>query len=213
MIPSVPAMVSDTIPKIVSNAPKPHQEKHPSKTSPSDPEPLRFFLALFFVYGIVIMAGSYYIYKNFSFGIFVAYFANVDLISRALTHAFPEIFDDIWARDADNIVEYLSTRIIDLVALSGVFIHGIMVNKYVSDLQAIFTMIALAFVTFTFPEEGYHRVVGWLDGLIESIPVGSTDLKKYDQYIRKGMYLIVAFLFILIEYYIIETFLIHEKMR
>lgn len=217
MIPSVPAMVPETIPKIVSNtspsSATSHREKHPSKKSPSDPEPVRFLLALFFVYGIIIFAGSYYVYTTFPFSVFVAYFANVDLISRALTHAFPEVFDDIWARDADNITEYLSTRIIDLIALSGVFIHGIFVNRYVSDLQAILTMVSLAFVTFTFPEEGYHRVVGWLDSLIESIPTTHGDLKKYDKYIQKGMYLLVALLFIVIEYYIIETFLIHEKMR
>lgn len=213
MIPSVPAMIPDTIPQIVSNTPITHKEKHQSKASPKDPEPVRFLLALFFVYGIIIFAGSYYVYTNFPFSVFVAYFANVDLISRALTHAFPEVFDDIWARDADNITEYLSTRIIDLVALSGVFIHGIFVKRYVSDLQAILTMVALAFVTFTFPEEGYHRVVGWFDSLIENIPTTHGELKKYDKYIQKGMYLVVAFLFIVIEYYIIETFLIHEKMR
>lgn len=198
---------------VIQKVPTPPQEKPESKTSPFAPEPVRFFTALFFVYGIVIFAGSYVIFHNFPFSIFVAYFANVDLISRALTHAFPEVFDDIWARDADNIVEYLSTRIIDLIALSGVFIHGIMVHKYVSDYQAVFTMIALAFVTYTFPEEGYPRVVEWLDTRIERIPGEESLLGRFNPYIRKLMFLLVAGGFILIEYFIIETFLIHEKMR
>lgn len=190
-----------------------HHINHSSKNSPNESEPWRFIFALIFVYGIIIVGGSYYIFHNHPFSVFVAYFANVDLIARALTHAFPEIFDDIWARDADNIIEYLSTRVIDLIALSGVFIHGVMVNKYVSDLQTILTMVGLAIVTFTFPEEGYHRVVNWFDSILESIQIGNQSLKLYDEYIRRGMYLLVAYLFITIEYFIIETFFIHKKMR
>ena len=97
----------------------------------------------------------YYLYFNAHNTLFLTYFANVDIVTNILSINFPEYFGQVYDINPSDINQYLSYNIISIIALSGIFIHGISLkneNVY-SDIAILITLIIMAIVTWTLPTQ------------------------------------------------------------
>lgn len=106
------------------------------------------------IYGVVLLAIPYYLLHHSSKTIFITYFANVDIVSNILSINFPSYFKHVYNINPDNVVEYISYNIISLIALSGIFIHGLsQKNEGMNDLNIFTTMVIMSIVTWTLPTQ------------------------------------------------------------
>tara|TARA_Y100000780_G_C13694333_1_gene420829 strand:+ start:5995 stop:6537 length:543 start_codon:yes stop_codon:yes gene_type:complete len=97
----------------------------------------------------------YYLYFNAHNTLFLTYFANVDIVTNILSINFPEYFGQVYDIDPKNVSQYVSFNFISIIALSGIFMHGISLkneNVY-SDIAILITLIIMAIVTWTLPTQ------------------------------------------------------------
>lgn len=113
---------------------------------------LKSTLGFIIIYGIVLIAIPYYLIKKSYNTIFLTYFANVDIISNILAINFPSYFKNAYNFDPSGLGQNISYNIISLVALSGIFIHGLSEkNKKVNDINIFVSMVIMAIITWTLP--------------------------------------------------------------
>lgn len=113
---------------------------------------LKNILGFIIIYGIVLIAIPYYLIKKSYDTIFITYFANVDIISNILAINFPSYFKNVYNFDPSGLGQNISYNIISLVALSGIFIHGLSEkNKKVNDINIFVSMVIMAIITWTLP--------------------------------------------------------------
>lgn len=113
---------------------------------------LKSTLGFIIIYGIVLIAIPYYLIKKSYDTIFLTYFANVDIISNILAINFPSYFKNAYNFDPSGLGQNISYNIISLVALSGIFIHGLSEkNKKVNDINIFVSMVIMAIITWTLP--------------------------------------------------------------
>lgn len=106
------------------------------------------------IYGLVLLAIPYYLLLHSSKTIFITYFANVDIVSNILSINFPSYFKHVYNINPNNVFEYISYNIISLIALSGIFIHGLsQKNEGMNDLNIFTTMVIMSIVTWTLPTQ------------------------------------------------------------
>lgn len=112
-------------------------------------------IGFFITYVIVLFAVPYYLYFFAHNTLFLTYFANVDIVCNILAINFPSYFNHIYNIDPNNPTQYISYNFISLVALSGIFIHGLSLkntNNH-SDISIFLSMIIMSIVTWTLPTQ------------------------------------------------------------
>lgn len=111
-------------------------------------------IGFFVIYGLVLLLIPYYLLFHTSSTIFITYFANVDIVSNILSINFPTYFKHVYNINPNNAWQYISYNIISLIALSGIFIHGLsQKNKGMNDLNIFTTMVIMSIVTWTLPTQ------------------------------------------------------------
>ena len=151
----------------------------------------------FIIYGIVILLIPYYLLKYAPFSIFITWFANVDIVSNILSINYPKLFKNVYDINPSNFSQYISYNAISLIALSGIFIHGLrdhIDNKY----KTFITMIIMAIVTWTLPTQG--------------IPLLNRTTENYmkehniDDKYKTPVTVIISLMFVFAEWIIIHYF-------
>jgi hypothetical protein len=113
------------------------------------------FIGFIFTYVIVLFYIPYYLYFYAHNTLFLTYFANVDIVTNILSINFPDFFKNVYDINPTNIHQYISYNIISIVALSGIFIHGISLknNNIYSDISILITLIIMSIITWTLPTQ------------------------------------------------------------
>lgn len=106
-------------------------------------------------YVIVLFYIPYYLYFNASDTVFITYFANVDIVANILSVNFPEYFKAFYDIEPSTVLHYISFNVIGIVALTGIFTHGISLKnkKRYSDISILITLIIMSVVTWTLPTQ------------------------------------------------------------
>lgn len=150
------------------------------------------------VYGLILSTFPYYLYRTVPLSVFLTYFANVDIICNILAINYPSVFKKLYNPETNTFVEYLSFNTISLVALSGIFIHGIHhTKKKIPDHIVLLSMITMAVVTFKLPTDGIPYITN-------QILERDHSLKEYEIEITT----LISVLFLTIEWLIIHYFIL-----
>lgn len=158
------------------------------------------------VYLLVIYAIPIYLYKHTSLAIFLTYLSNVDIVSNILSISFPDYFGVVYNISPDTVVKYLSFNAISLVALSGIFFHGLKLIKKATFKQTFYSMIVMSIVTYTLPTVLIPMLVKYVDNY----------MKQYEWYTKDHDYfnvilaVILSLAFIIVEGFIISSFIVEE---
>lgn len=115
----------------------------------------KHLIGFFITYIIVLYAVPYYLYYYAHNTLFLTYFANVDIVCNILAINFPSYFKHIYNIDPNNPTQYISYNVISLIALSGIFIHGLSLkntNNH-SDISIFLSMVIMSIVTWTLPTQ------------------------------------------------------------
>jgi len=106
-------------------------------------------------------------------------------------------------------LKYISYNIISIVALSGIFIHGINEKnkKERSDLRILASMIVMSIITWTLPTDAIPYITNKIIDILKYTHLYNKDSKFYDVIISSG----VSIMFILLEGIIIHTFISRTK--
>lgn len=154
------------------------------------------------VYGLILTTIPYYLLEYSHNVIFLTYFSNVDIICNILAINFPTYFTDVYNISPNNIKQYLSYNIISLIALSGIFIHGLSEkNRGINDLIIFGSMIIMSIVTWTLPTQLIPYIVGVVK---EKLKIKNIDYDILITTLTSGS-------FILFEAIIIHLYLIYYK--
>ena len=126
-----------------------------------NPTYIKTLIGLIIVYGVILTTIPYYLLKYTNNIIFLTYFANVDIVCNILAINFPTYFKDIYNISPDNVKQYISFNLISIIALSGIFIHGLSEkNRGVNDLIILGSMLIMSIVTWTLPTQLIPYIVG-----------------------------------------------------
>lgn len=148
------------------------------------------------IYVIVILYIPYFLFYSANTTIFLTYFANVDIIANILSINFPSYFKNVYNINPSNVLQYISYNIISLVALSGIFIHGLgLKNKgYHSDISILLSLVLMSIITWILPTQ----LIPYLENKVK---------KKYN--IKNTTYHVITTTIISLFFILIEGFLIH----
>lgn len=165
---------------------------------------LKSFIGFIIIYSLVLTTIPYFLFHNTKSYIFITYFANVDIICNILTINFPSYFNEVYDISPDNVRKYISYNIISLIALSGIFIHGISEkNKGDSDLIVFGSMVIMSVITWTLPTQMIPYIV---DKIKNDFKITNID---YDVIITT----IVSGIFIVLEGILITTYIRYTKNK
>lgn len=153
------------------------------------------------IYIGVILIVPYLLLKYAPFSLFITWFANVDIVSNILSINYPDYFKRVYDINPKTLSEYLSYNTISLVALSGIFIHGLRQHKE-NKLKTFITMVIMSIVTWTLPTQGIPIVNKKID---EYILKNNVHIDK-DSFKREKLLItiIISVCFIILEWFIIH---------
>lgn len=115
---------------------------------------MEYVLGFLIVYIVIIGLIPYTLFKYASFTLFLTYFANVDMIANILSIHYPTWFRKVYNEEYSTFGEYVSFNTVNLVALTGIFIHGIeSISNNNDKYQTLVSMIIMAIITWTIPTE------------------------------------------------------------
>lgn len=151
----------------------------------------------------------YYTYKYllnilpFEIGILIL--ANMDMIAIILSTSIPELFDNTYNENPENFFSYLSTNLINMVAISGILIHGAITTSEEGIKHGIVVMSIMFFVTFLLPT----MIIPYIQKKIANYIYDNDNIDISIIYIRflellSGI--ITAAIFIYLEYIILKNF-------
>lgn len=156
-------------------------------------------LGFFITYGLLLTTIPYYLHQTVPLSIFLTYFANVDIICNILAINYPNTFKKLYNPETNTLVEYVSFNTISLIALSGIFIHGIKhTKKKIPEHIVLLSMITMAVVTFTLPTDGIPYITN-------QILERDHSLKEYEIEITT----LISIIFLYIEWFIIHYFILY----
>lgn len=164
---------------------------------------MEYLLGFLIVYILIIGVIPYLLFKYTSFTLFLTYFANVDMIANILSIHYPKWFKKIYNEEYKTLGEYVSFNAINIVALIGIFIHGIeSISHKKSKLQTIISMIIMTIVTWTIPTEALPYMNKKIDEYME------THHKHIEPSLYKKLKLLLTIvasvLFILLEWVLLK---------
>jgi len=116
---------------------------------------IKTVIGVFVMIGIVLIYIPYYLFVAAHKTLFLTYFANVDIVANILSINFPQYFDKIYNIDPTGISQYITYNAISLIALSGIFLHGISYKNKgeYSDISILLIMVLMSIITWTLPTQ------------------------------------------------------------
>lgn len=118
-------------------------------------EPSNTIIGYIIMYFIIILYIPYFLFFNAHDTVFLLYFANVDIVANILAINFPSYFKNVYDIDPQNVSQYISFNIISIVALSGIFIHGIGLKNEGThnDITILASLVLMSIITWTLPTQ------------------------------------------------------------
>lgn len=161
-------------------------------------------LGFLVVYIGVIIIIPFLLFKYTPFSIFITWFANVDIVSNILSINYPQYFKQVYDITPETLTQYLSYNIISLVALTGIFIHGLR-SQESNKLKTLLKMIIMSIVTWTLPTQGIPLMNNRIDNYIKK----QNKSLDEDSFKREKLLItiVVSSLFIFVEWLIIHFFI------
>lgn len=139
------------------------------------------------------------------------YLPVIDLIANIFSVSGPkniQIFKDLYSLSPNNMISFISTNFINLLALTGVSWNGIYIaQKKKSIIQGVIVTIVMYIVTYLIPTQGIPFMVNYLQEKIDNKLGINYDKNKVDIIGYLG-----GFIF-LIAIYSLETFIIESYIR
>ena len=149
------------------------------------------------------------------------YFPMIDLIANVLSSSGKgkgRIFKDLYKLTPNNIISFLSTNFINLVALFGVALNGAYyINKKRNKWLGIKVMLIMYTVTYLLPTQGLNWSVRTIQSWIDGFRQDTTDtsfigrikswMRQYPKIFDYAGGIIIIFLLVSIESYIITKYL------
>ena len=139
------------------------------------------------------------------------YLPVLDLIANIFSVSGPKnikIFKDLYSLSPNNMISFISTNFINLLALTGVSWNGIHIaQKKKSIVQGVIVTIVMYIVTYLIPTQGIPFMVNYLQKKIDNKLGINYDKNKVDIIGYLG-----GFIF-LIAIYSLETFIIESYIR
>lgn len=162
------------------------------------------FIGAIIIYIGVIVIIPYLLFKYLPFSLFITWFANVDIVANVLSINWPEYFKKVYDINPKTLMEYLSYNVISLVALSGIFIHGLRQHKE-NKLKTLVIMIVMSIITWTLPTQGIPLVNKKIDEYI----ISHNEHIDHDSFKREKFLItiLVSLCFILAEWIVIHYFI------
>ena len=134
------------------------------------------------------------------------YLPVLDLIANIFSVSGPkniQIFKDLYSLSPNNMISFISTNFINLLALTGVSWNGIYIaQKKKSIIQGVIVTIVMYIITYLIPTQGIPFMVNYLQKKIDNKLGINYDKNKVDIIGYLG-----GFIF-LIAIYSLETFII-----
>ena len=101
------------------------------------------------------------------------YFPLIDLVANALSSSGKKnnnIFKDLYKLSPNNIISFLSTNFINLVALSGVALNGAYyILKTSNKWLGIKVMLIMYTITYLLPTQGINWIVKYIQSKINNL--------------------------------------------
>ena len=129
------------------------------------------YIGIFVIYIIVMIIVPYYLYKYTPFSVFLTYFANVDIVANIFAITYPSYFSNIYNIDPNTIWKYISYNLISVVALSGIFIHGIheKTKNQRSNMSIYLSMVFMTIITWVLPTKTIPYIISKIVHFIQII--------------------------------------------
>jgi len=172
---------------------------------------LKQTFAFIVIYFMVMTVIPYLLFHNAPFALFLTYFSNVDIVSNILAINYPSVFDKVYDISPDTFLTYISYNIISLVALSGIFVHGLE-SKYHEkyDVDIFVSMVIMSIVTWTLPTAGIPYITKKIMSFVKQHKLTSTlNDKDLELFISTA----VSVGFIILEGVVIHYCVIHKNTR
>ena len=171
---------------------------------------LHHHIGFFVWYTIFIFIIPFLIVKKSSFDSLKYYLPIIDLIANICSVSGLEnkqIFKDVYSLDPNNLLSFISTNFINLLALTGVAWNGVDIAlKRKNMFDGILVMIIMYAVTYLIPTQGIPFAVTHVQKKLDDSLNKTYDKKKIDIYGYLGG-IIFIIIFYLIEYHMIKYYL------
>ena len=158
-----------------------------------------------FIFIIPFLIVKYKSFDNLKY-----YLPIVDLIANIFSVSGKknkQIFKDIYSLDPNNMLSFISTNFINLLALTGVAWNGVDIAlKRKNMLDGIFVMVIMYTVTYLIPTQGIPFAVNYLQEKIDKALNKSYEEEKIDIYGYLGG-IIFIIVFYTLEYNLIKYYL------
>ena len=168
------------------------------------------YIGLISWYVIFIVIIPILIIHSKSFNELKYYLPIIDLIANIFSVSGKEnkqIFKDVYSLSPNNIVSFISTNFINLLALTGVAWNGVDIAiKRNNMLDGIFVMVIMYVATYLIPTQGIPFAVNFLQEKIDKALYKKYDKNKIDIYGYLGGIIVIIVLYTL-EYNLIKYYL------
>ena len=168
------------------------------------------YIGLISWYAIFIFIIPFLIIRSKSFNVLKYYLPIIDLIANIFSVSGKEnkqVFKDVYSLSPNNIVSFISTNFINLLALTGVAWNGVDVAiKRKSMLDGVLVMVIMYTVTYLIPTQGIPFAVNFLQEKIDTALYKKYDENKIDIYGYLGGIIVIIVLYTL-EYNLIKYYL------
>jgi hypothetical protein len=168
------------------------------------------YIGLISWYAIFIFIIPFLIIRSKSFNVLKYYLPIIDLLANIFSVSGKEnkqVFKDVYSLSPNNIISFISTNFINLLALTGVAWNGVDVAiKRNSMLDGVLVMIIMYAVTYLIPTQGIPFAVNFLQEKIDKALYKKYDENKIDIYGYLGGIIVIIVLYTL-EYNLIKYYL------
>ena len=171
---------------------------------------MKSIIGFIVMYFIVITYIPYFLFFYAHNTLFLTYFANVDIIANILSINFPSYFKNVYDINPKNVFQYISFNVISLVALSGIFIHGIGLKneKTHNDISILLSLVLMSIITWTLPTQ----LIPYLSNKVKTYIKTYTKKDKIDETYDILITSIISLLFIVLEGILIHLFIDKNKL-
>lgn len=143
----------------------------------------------------------YLIRKSYGFDSLRFYFPMIDLFANAFSASggYNSLFKDLYSLSPNNMISFLSTNFINLIALMGVSWNGILHAFHHKNLWVgIGVTIFMYMITYLAPTQMIPYVINKVQNKIDQYKIFSVDVKFFNKTIHLEDYLAGIFLIFLL---------------
>lgn len=168
-------------------------------------------------YLIFLFIIPYSIINLFSFNHLRFYFPIIDLIANSFSASGSqdELFKDLYSLSPNNLISFLSTNFINLIALIGVSWNGILHAFHYKSLWAgVMVTVFMYIITYLIPTQMIPYVIETFQGKIDEISPDYLKQKSHITIFGKTLHIedyiagaILIIILVFIEYFFVQMYI------